>query len=189
MTEGKKLKEIEARIRECRKCSLWKGRKFPVPGEGNPSSRVMLVGLGPGYNENEQGRPFVGRAGRFLDELLRLGNLKRGDVYITNVIKCYLPDNRPTQPQIRACTPHLERQIEVIGPEVILALGNVAASHLMKKFGLGPEPVGRVHGRVFPVSNLQFRGRLVPMYHPASALYNPGMKETLKKDWENLKED
>ncbi len=186
MGKEKELREIEEEIYGCKKCELWKIRKFPVPGEGNPDAEIMLIGLGPGYNENEQGKPFVGQAGKFLDELLKLKNLSREEIYITNVIKCYLPDNKPTQNQIKACSPYLDSQIDIIKPKIILTLGNVATSHIFQKFGLNLEPMGRIHGRIFMVNTLFLKSKIVPMYHPASALYNPGMKEILKKDWSDL---
>jgi len=181
------LKELEGKIRECTKCSLSETRKFPVPGEGDINAKVMLIGLGPGYHENLQGKPFVGSSGKFLDELLKLARLKREDVYITNVIKCYLPDNKPTQEQIKLCSPYLDQQIELIKPETILTLGNVATSHISQKFNLGIGSIGKTHGMVFRISTLLLQTRIIPMYHPASALYNPGMRETLKDDWRDLR--
>lgn len=181
------LEEIENEIKTCSKCSLAKTRKNPVPGEGDVEARVMLIGLGPGYHENLEGRPFVGVAGKFLDELLELAGLDRRKVYITNVIKCYLPDNMPKEDQITACGSYLDRQIECIKPNVIFTLGNVATSYIFQKFGMKFQSVGKIHGEIFQLSNLFLQGKIIPMYHPASALYNPKMKETLRKDWEKIK--
>ncbi|MEA1925516.1 MAG: uracil-DNA glycosylase [Candidatus Altiarchaeota archaeon] len=182
-----KLRELEEKIRECTRCSLSETRKNPVPGEGDINAKIMLVGLGPGYHENLQGKPFVGSSGKFLNELLKLARLKREEVYITNVIKCYLPDNKPTPEQIKACSPYLDLQIELINPETILTLGNVATSHISQKFNLGIGSIGRAHGSVFEINTLLLHARIIPMYHPASALYNPGMRETLRDDWKNLR--
>jgi len=184
----KKLEELEKEIGKCKKCELSKTRKFPVPGEGKIDARVMLIGLGPGYHENLQGKPFVGSAGKFLDELLKLAGVERKEVYITNVIKCYLPDNHPTREQIKACSLYLNQQIELIKPEVILTLGNISTSYIFQKFNLKLESIGKIHGQVFEISTLLLYAKIIPMYHPASALYNPGMKELLKNDWEKLRE-
>jgi DNA polymerase len=112
--KNEKLEEIVEEIKACRKCSLWKTRKNPVPGEGNINAEIMVVGLGPGFNEDRLGRPFVGRAGKFLDELLTLIGIKRKEIYITNVIKCFLPNNIATNEQIKACTPYLDKQLATI---------------------------------------------------------------------------
>jgi len=185
MDTVQKLKEIEDEIKKCKKCPLHEKRKNPVAGEGNPDAKVLLIGLGPGYNENLQGSPFVGAAGKFLDELLGLANLKREDVFITNIMKCYLPNNFATQEEIETCTPYLERQIEIIRPKVIITLGNVATSFIFEKFGLKVQRIGEIHGEIFKVDNL-FKTRIIPMYHPASALYNPNMKEILREDWKKI---
>jgi len=182
-----RLKEFENQVKTCTKCPLHKTRKFPVPGEGNVDAKLMIIGLGPGYHENLQGRPFVGTAGKFLDELLELSGLKRGEVYITNIMKCYLPKNVATQDEIKMCTPYLDRQIKIIKPKIIITLGNIATSYLFQKFNLNMQTIGRIHGKVFQVSTLLLQTKIIPMYHPATALYNPRMKETLKQDWKKLK--
>lgn len=186
-TKDMKLKEIDGKIKTCSKCPLCKTRKFPVPGDGNVDAKIILIGLGPGYHENLQGKPFVGAAGKFLNELLELVGLKREEVYITNIIKCYLPDNKATEEEIKACTPYLDKQMEIIKPKVILTLGSVASSYILQKFGFNPQTIGKIHGKIFQTRNLLFRAKIIPMYHPASALYNAGMKETLRVDWENVK--
>jgi len=166
---------------------LWRTRKNPVFGEGPPDAEIMLIGLGPGRQEDLQGRPFVGAAGKLLDQLLRVAGLVRGEVYITNVMKCFLPENRASEDQIRACTPYLDRQIEVIRPKLIITLGNVAAAYILGKFGLKIDSMERIHGRIFEVSTLTFTARVIPMYHPASALRNPQLRETLMEDWRELR--
>ena len=182
-----KLKRIEEEIKRCEKCSLSKTRKLPVPGNGNVDAKVMLIGLGPGYHENLQGKPFVGKSGKFLDELLELGGVRREEVYITNVIKCYLPNNSPTQDQINLCSNYLDKQIELIKPRVILTLGNIATSYIFRKFNFKLEPMGKIHGKILQLSTLLLQAKIIPMYHPASALYDPGLKESLRTDWESLK--
>jgi len=183
----KKMKELEAEIKSCKKCPLYKTRKNPVPGEGNLNAEIMLIGLGPGKEEDKQGRPFVGAAGKFLNELLSLAGLKREEVFIGNVMKCFLPNNVATEEQIKACTPYLDKQIEIIRPKVIITLGNVATSYILKKFGIKAEGISKLHGKVFGVRNLFGRMKIIPMYHPATALYNPGMKDVLREDWKKVK--
>ena len=186
MDKTLKLKEIEKEISNCRKCPLYKTRKFPVAGEGNSDAKILLIGLGPGYNENLQGKPFVGAAGKFLDELLELAGLKREKVFITNVMKCYLPNNVATEEEIKICASYLERQIEIIKPKVIMNLGNVATSFIFNKFGLKVQNIGKIHGNRLLVRNLLLEAEIIPMYHPATALYNAGMKEILKEDWKKF---
>jgi len=181
------LQELEDEIRECRKCELWRSRKKVVPGEGSPSSGILVIGEAPGYTEDLQGRPFVGAAGRLLGELLCSIGLERGEVYVTNVVKCRPPGNRePTEEEIGACTPYLEKQLELLNPRVILLMGRIAASHVFRRFGLDFPGIGKVHGKVFRVSGTL---RIVPMYHPAAALYNPGMKKVLEEDFLRLREE
>jgi len=186
-TKTQKLQEIENEIKTCLKCPLHRTRKLAVPGEGSIDKRIILIGLGPGYHENLQGKPFVGAAGKFLDELLELAGSNRKEVFITNVIKCYLPDNKTTEEDIEACTPYLDKQIEIIKPKIILSLGNVSTSYILKKFGLKPESMWKIHGKAFQINNLLLQTKIIPMYHPASALYNPGMKEVLRVDWKTIK--
>ena len=179
-------KKLVSEVENCRKCELWKTRKYPVVGEGPLDAKIMLVGLGPGYHENLQGRPFVGAAGKFLNHLLELAGLDRSGIYITNVVKCYLPDNKATEEQIEACTPYLDRQVELIKPKLIVALGSVAAKYLLSKFKLPYSSMGRLHGKFYRVRSLTLDFDLAVMYHPASALYNPSMRIILENDWRKL---
>jgi uracil-DNA glycosylase family 4 len=181
-----KLEEIEKQVKKCVKCTLHKTRKNPVAGSGDPNAKILLVGLGPGYNENLHGKPFVGAAGKFLDELLELAGLKREEIFITNIMKCYLPNNIAKEEEIKSCTPYLERQIEIIRPEVIITLGNVATSFMLDKFGIKVQSIGKIHGQRFRVRNLFLHAVIIPMYHPAAALYNAGMKEVLRGDWKKI---
>jgi len=181
------LEDLENQVKVCKKCDLWTKRNKPVFGEGPSNAKIMLVGLGPGYHENLQGRPFVGPAGKLLEKLLASVGLKREQVYITNVIKCYLPDNKPTESEIKACSFYLEKQIELIKPKIIIALGNVAVEYLFNKFGLILEPMSKIHGKVFSVSNLFYQLKIIPMYHPAAALRNPPLLEVVQEDWQNIK--
>lgn len=184
----KELDKLRIEVENCKRCDLWKVRLKPVFGEGPEDAKIMLVGLGPGYQENRQGRPFVGPAGKLLDSLLSLAGLGREEVYITNVMKCYLPDNRATEEQLKACTPYLDRQIELIRPKVLIALGNVSSSYLLTKFGMRPMSMGRMHRTIYRASTIFGEFVIIPMYHPASALRNPALKEVVKGDWEALKD-
>lgn len=180
------LTEMKSQVAHCQKCPLWKTRNKPVFGEGPETAQIMLIGLGPGYHENREGRPFIGAAGRFLNELLALAGLKREQVYITNIMKCYLPTNKATDNEIKTCTPYLDRQIEIIKPKKLLLLGNVATKYVLTKFRLPLASMGQLHGKPFSISTLFFQTQIIPMYHPAAALRNPGLKDVVKNDWKHL---
>ena len=182
------LSLLKKQVEDCRKCKLWKSRNKPVFGEGPDNAKIMLIGLGPGYHENLEGRPFVGAAGKLLTELLTLAGLQREDVYITNIIKCYLPNNRPTEKQIKACTSYLNEQMELIKPTIIMPLGNIANRYIFNKFQLLLAPIGKLHGKILSISTLLSQATIIPMYHPAAALRNPGLKDVVKNDWKNLAE-
>lgn len=172
------LKEIAEQTSVCTRCKLHYSRKKAVPGAGNPNSTVMFIGEGPGFHENEQGLPFVGAAGGFLDELLAEANLKREDVFITNVVKCRPPGNRdPLPEELEACKPYLERQIAAINPDVIVTLGRFSMGHFINN-----GKISSIHGRSF-WSN----GRMVvPMYHPAAALHQPSLRSVVVTDFQKL---
>ncbi len=180
MDTNKVLSEVASQVTVCTRCELHFSRKKAVPGEGPADSEVMLIGEGPGFYENEQGRPFVGAAGKFLDELLEKGGVKREEVFITNVVKCRPPGNRDPQPEeLGACGEYLERQIEAINPRVIVTLGRFS----MAKF-LPNVRISDVHGQPF-----WNHGRLVvPMYHPAAALHQPSLKTSVERDFARLTE-
>lgn len=191
------LKKIKEEVINCRKCSLYKSRHLPVIGEGNHQAKIIFCGEAPGVQENKTGRPFCGAAGKVLDELLASVAIKREDVYVTNLLKDRPPANRdPQKEEIESCVPYLERQIEIIKPEVICPLGRFAMEFLMEKFGLKDkiEPISKIHGKIFETQTLFQIGTvpikkglsLIPLYHPAVATYNPNMKETLKKDFKVL---
>ncbi len=181
MNPAEVLEEVAREVAVCTKCPLWHSRKKAVPGEGPANAEIMLIGEGPGFYENEQGRPFVGNAGKFLDELLAKAGLKRSDVFITNVVKCRPPENRDPMPdEIATCvTNYLNRQMEAINPKVIITLGR----HSMGLF-MPDAKITRVHGR--PV---RLEGRLiVPMFHPAAALHQPALRDAVVADFAKLPE-
>ena len=172
------LKEVAAEVSICTKCDLCKGRIKAVPGEGSPHARVMFIGEGPGFHEDKQGRPFVGPAGQFLEELLASINLKRADVFITNVVKCRPPGNRdPLPAEIDACNAYLDRQIAAINPQVIVTLGRFS----MAKF-FGGDKISAIHGRARKID-----GRVcIAMYHPAAGLHQQSLKETIRADFKKI---
>lgn len=183
----KEIKQLEHVIVSCKKCELWKTRKNPVIGNGSLDAGVMFIGEAPGYHEDAQGIPFVGRAGKVFDELLQSIELEREEVYVCNILKCRPPDNRnPFDPEIKACTPYLDRQITAIKPKVIGTLGNFATSYVLEKFGLQAEKIGKIHGKTFHIKNLLFESRIIPLYHPAAATYNPNMKSVLMDDFKAI---
>jgi uracil-DNA glycosylase len=177
------LDALRAEVEACTLCELHVTRTRGVPGDGDPGSDLMFVGEAPGYHEDQQGRPFVGQAGRLLEQLLATIGLTREQVFIANVLKCRPPNNRDPRPEeIAACQPHLWQQIELIKPKVICTLGNFAT----KLLSGDPAGITRVHGRPQP---LQVGGHalyLFPIFHPAAALYTPAMLATLKEDFLRL---
>ncbi|MGQ9596754.1 MAG: uracil-DNA glycosylase family protein [Thermoproteota archaeon] len=176
---------------QCRKCRLSKSRTSVVFGEGDLRAKVMLIGEAPGFNEDKEGRPFVGQAGRLLNEvLLKTAGLEREEVYITNVVKCRPPGNRePADDEMEACFPYLSAQIRFIKPMVIVLLGNIAKNTMFEKFEIRPDSMTKVHGRVFMVSTLVYGSfKMIPSYHPATALYNPDMLGTMIEDWKRIGE-
>jgi uracil-DNA glycosylase family 4 len=173
------LEKVAQAVSVCQKCDLHYSRKKAVPGEGRPDAEIMLIGEGPGFYENEQGRPFIGAAGKFLEELLESIGLKRADVFITNIVKCRPPNNRdPRAEEIDACSGEfLEQQIQAINPKVIVTLGRFS----MARF-LPDVKISNVHGHPMWIN-----GRLiVPMFHPAAALHQPSLKPALIEDFSNL---
>ena len=179
------LKDIEEEVRKCRKCRLWKNRKNAVVGEGNENAAIMFIGEAPGKNEDEIGRPFVGKAGQFLTQVLKENGIEREEVYITNVVKCRPPNNRdPLPDEIEACSPYLEKQIELIKPKIIVTLGRFSTKFILSLYGFKNEPISRIHGKVFssPLNGIN----IIPMYHPAACIYNPALKEVFKNDMKKL---
>ena len=181
------IRQIRQDVVECRKCELWKTRKNPVVGNGALDAKIMLIGEAPGYHEDVQGIPFVGRAGKVLDELLQSIGLRREDIYVANLLKCRPPENRdPFNSEITACTSYLDKQIIAIKPMVIGTLGNFASSYVLEKFGFKAETIGKIHGKIFHIKNLFFESKIIPLYHPAAAVYNPNMKTVLMEDFKTF---
>jgi len=171
------LDDLAARIRACTNCRLHANRKNAVPGEGPPNAQLVVVGEGPGANEDAQGRPFVGRAGDLLNDILAAIDCPRETVYIANVVKCRPPDNRkPQGDEMDACMPYLHRQLALIRPKVILAMGATAAEALLRTRGA----LGALRNRVH-----DYRGTpLIVTYHPAALLRNPNWK---RPTWDDVR--
>ncbi|MFA6082364.1 MAG: uracil-DNA glycosylase [Patescibacteria group bacterium] len=169
------LSDVANQVRVCERCPLHRTRLNSVPGEGNPQSEILFVGEGPGFNEDKLGRPFVGNAGKFLDEMLNSINLDRTQVFITNIVKCRPPENRdPEDEEKAACLPYLEAQIKFINPKLIVCLGRHSMNYFLPGF-----KISEVHGQP------KHRGDLyiLPLYHPAAALHNGGLRQTLMDDF------
>ncbi|MBI5880013.1 MAG: uracil-DNA glycosylase [Chloroflexi bacterium] len=172
------LSELHAEIKQCTACDLRKGCKQVVPGVGPDAPRIMLIGEGPGANEDVKGEPFVGQAGMFLNTLLALAGLQRGDVYITNVVKCRPPQNRdPFPAELEACKPWLDRQMALLKPQVVVTLGRFS----MARWFPGAS-ISKIHGQPRKFGSLL----VVPMFHPAAALHQPKYKELIEADFRQL---
>jgi len=177
-TAETELEHVAAEVRVCPLCELARTRTNAVPGEGNPQARVMLIGEGPGWHEDKQGKPFVGNAGKFLSELLAKAELRREDVFITNVVKCRPPGNRdPLPDEMAACRPYLERQIAAINPDVIVTLGRFS----MARWFPG-ERISKIHGQ----PKREGHRLIVPMYHPAAALHQGALRGAIEDDFAKL---
>jgi len=171
------LEDVRKELGDCKRCKLHRGRKTIVFGEGNEKATLMLIGEGPGYDEDVQGRPFVGRAGQLLTKILQSINLPREEVYIANIIKCRPPQNRNPEPdEIQSCTPFLMKQIQVIQPKIICALGAFSAQTLLKT----DVKITALRGKFYDLEGI----KVIPTYHPAFLLRNPERKREV---WEDMK--
>ncbi|MCC7190506.1 MAG: uracil-DNA glycosylase [Anaerolineales bacterium] len=180
MTAEETLAQIAKEVTVCTNCALHHSRKKSVPGEGPATAEIMFIGEGPGFHENEQGRPFVGAAGKFLDQLLAQAGVTRADVWIGNVVKCRPPENRDPQPdELAACNEYLERQTQAIDPSIIVTLGRFS----MNKFFSGAK-ISAVHGQMKKVGDRY----VIAMFHPAAALHQAALKPAILADFAKLPE-
>ena len=193
MNKADLLKKIEDKILVLKKSPLYKYRTenkyFPVIGEGSVDAKIVMIGEAPGRNEAKTGRPFCGAAGKVLDELLKHVGLERNSIYITNIVKDRPPENRdPTAEEIRVYGPFLDQQINIIQPKVIVTLGRYAMGYVMNKFGKGEalEPIGKAHGKAYDAKASYGDIKIVTLYHPCVAVYNPRNLPKLKKDFNML---
>lgn len=172
------LEELHQRIASCPDCDLCHTRTHAVPGEGPPNAEVLFVGEAPGFYEDQQARPFVGPAGRFLDELIASIGLRRDQVFITNVVKCRPPNNRDPLPgEIDACRKHLQRQIDLIQPKIIVSLGRYSLAWFSPR-----DAISKVHGQAKVKDGVYF----IPMYHPAAALHAGNMRKVIEEDFRKI---
>lgn len=178
MSPDQILAQVASEVAVCEKCALFHSRKKAVPGEGPAQCEIMFIGEGPGFYENEQGRPFVGAAGKFLDELLAQAGLKREEVWITNIVKCRPPGNRdPLPEEVAACSEYLDRQIRAVDPSIIITLGR----HSMGRYMPGAK-ITAVHGQMRRVGDRY----VIAMFHPAAALHQASLKPAVLADFARL---
>jgi len=174
------LAQVEEQIKKCHKCRLSRTRTNTVPGSGPEDAKIAFIGEAPGYNEDKQGKPFVGKAGRLLDQLLRSVRISRRDVWIGNILKCRPPRNRdPHVDEIRSCSPYLDLQLQEIHPELVCTLGRFATKHF-----LGDILISEEHGHPIKVGHFI----VLPLYHPAAALRSNSVLKDLKKDFKVIPE-
>ncbi|MFK5881927.1 MAG: uracil-DNA glycosylase [Sulfurospirillum sp.] len=176
------LKEIEEKVSNCHLCPLSKTRKNVVFGEGDKNADLMFIGEGPGANEDESGKPFVGRAGMLLTKIIEnVLNLKRKDIYIANIVKCRPPNNRvPTLEEVTVCIPYLEEQIAMIKPKIIVALGSTSYHHLSGDYNMS---ISKIRGEILEYGD----AKLIPTYHPSYLLRNPSAKKDVFADMLKVK--
>jgi len=174
------LKALYAQVRDCTRCPLHVGRTNAVFGAGNADAELMFIGEAPGEQEDTQGRPFVGAAGKLLTELLTSIGLKREEVFITNIVKCRPPDNRPPRKdESLLCKPYLDRQLKLVSPRIICPMGNSAIRTIMSL----DQSVSELHGVPFEIGSTTY----LPMYHPAAALYTFSLRRVMEEDCRKLK--
>lgn len=188
------MRQIRDEIFDLKQSPLYeyriKNKYFPVIGEGSHTAKIMFVGEAPGKNEALTGKPFCGRSGKVLDELLLSVGIKREDVYVTNVVKDRPPENRdPTEEEINLYAPFLDRQIEIIKPKIIATLGRFSMVYIITRLNLDNVlgPIGTMHGKIFNAKTSYGEVSIVPLYHPAVAVYNNSMKQSLIEDFKVLK--
>ncbi|MBS7606472.1 MAG: type-4 uracil-DNA glycosylase [Candidatus Bathyarchaeia archaeon] len=174
------LQQLMDEVSKCRKCNLWRSRRNPVLGDGSVEASIVFIGEAPGYWEDIKGKPFVGSAGKLLDEILRENLILRDEIYITNVLKCRPPENRDPRPEeIAACSDYLERQLDLIRPKIIVTLGRHSTAYIFSRAGIPFKSIGDVQGRIYEVKFWETKTYVVPSYHPAAALYNAKLRDEI----------
>lgn len=170
-------------IKNCKRCALFKDRINIVKGDGSLDPKVMFIGEAPGSNEDKTGKPFCGRAGKILDSLLDSIDLKREDVYITNIVKCRPPKNRdPKKEEIEKCSLYLKKEIKEIQPKIICPLGRFASKFILNEYKQEVKEIGEIHGEIYMCDGI----KIIPLYHPAAAIYNPKKINILKNDFKKI---
>lgn len=182
LTNQQKLNYIASLIKDCKKCSLSKTATNPVPGFGNPSAKILIIGEAPGAQEDLQGLPFVGNSGKLLDKLLASINLNRSDVFICNILKHRPPENRDPNPdEITVCVPYLKAQLEIIKPEIIITLGRFAMNYFFPD-----QLISQVHGKIIKTKWQGIPLIIIPVYHPSAGLRNGQMLKSLQNDFDQI---
>jgi len=188
MSQTELMDKLVDEIRVCRRCRLWNQAKNAVPGEGSLNASLMFIGEAPGFWEDVKGRPFVGAAGKILDELLEGIGFKRDTVYIANIVKHRPPMNRvPKADEVEACVPYLDRQIQIIKPEFIVTLGQHSTGYILSKVNVDVGGITAVRGRIFKGRLFELPVRMIPTFHPAAALYNPKYRSVLVEDFRKIR--
>jgi len=189
MNNFERAERLRVEVEACRKCGLCANAKKKVLGEGNLEAAIFVIGEAPGRSENEQGRPFVGSAGKLLDKLLLQAKLLRNEVYIGNVVKCRPQGNRrPVREELEACAPHLAEQLDIIQPKILAPMGNSALDSVLMRYGLPETVIGEVHGKCFEINTSWGKTKIFPLYHPAAAIYNRKLLNYLEEDMRRLGE-
>lgn len=187
ISPAQRFRDLRSQIVSCHRCHLSRTRTNAVPGDGPRKTELMFVGEAPGRTEDAQGKPFVGRAGRILDQLLNLIGVERNAIFIGNIVKCRPisssgGDRRPTKEEISICSPYLDQQISIIGPSFICTLGDTSTRYILEKYRIKPERISKLHGRIFDVGSM----KIIPMFHPAAILYRRELEEAMKEDFRIL---
>ena len=181
------MEELSKEINNCKKCKLYETRNKPLVGDGSVDANILVVGESPGYNEDLVGKAFVGETGKILDQLLSLINLKRNEIYITNILKCHPPKNHsPNRQEIDSCIPYLYRQINIIKPKIIITLGKYASKEIFAKFNLEFLSISELHGKMFELNAAFGKIKVIPLYHPAVVCYHNEMLNVLREDFKKL---
>jgi len=187
--EQEAVRTLNREIVGCTRCRLALTRTHAVPGEGPPGSRLFFIGEAPGKNEDLTGRPFVGRAGAILDDLLSSIGLERSSVFITSILKCRPPENRnPGKDEIAACAGYLCRQIDLFSPELIVPMGRLASAWIFSRFDIPSAPISSIHGKLFHAVTPRQKLLIIPVYHPAAMTHNPLLKGALFEDFKVIGE-
>ena len=186
--QTQKIQKLRESIASCKRCALHETRTNTVPGEGDVNAAIMFIGEAPGRNEDEQGKPFVGRAGSIFDQLLESADLSREQIYLCNILKCRPPSNRnPLASEIQSCVGSLDIQIKTVNPTVIGTLGTFATTYVFEKFGIPVQKISAVAGHVFDVETPFGAKKIVPVFHPAVATYSPKKIDGLIQDFQIFK--
>ncbi len=188
MNKPRAMENLKADIRECSSCQLYMYSTNQIIGNGSLRTKIVFIGEAPGKEEDLQGEPFVGSAGKLLNLVLEKTGISRKNVYVTNLIRCRPPKNRkPMKNELNACSKYLERELKFITPKIIAPLGNTALYAIMRKYGLKPSKIGDIHGKIFETESPWGDVMIIPLYHPAAALYNKNLLELIEEDFKKLK--